>query len=205
MSSLIKRVSFDNSVFAVDENVYEPAEDSFLFARNLIIRHDEEVLDIGTGCGILGILAAKKAQCVLAVDINPYAIRCAKRNALLNGTQNRMAFLQGDLFGPLRKLVKFDVVLFNAPYLPTIEGMPLSWIEHAWAGGESGREIIDRFISGVRDHLLRDGRIMLMQSNLAGVDETILLFGQSSMDAKVTAELDLPFFERLFLIEARFS
>ena len=101
MHSLPKRVYFGDYVFSVWENVYEPAEDSFLFAENLNVHEGEEVLDMGTGCGILGILAAKKAKTVVAVDVNPHAVRCAKENAALNDVRSKMAFVQGDLFTPL--------------------------------------------------------------------------------------------------------
>jgi len=200
--SSTKRVLYDDFVFVVDENVYEPAEDSFLFAANLAVKEGDAVLDMGTGCGLLGILAARKALWVLAVDVNPYALRCAKENASLNGTQDRMAFVQGDLFAPVSDLAKFNVVLFNAPYLPSPKGEPPSWVERAWVGGESGRLFVDRFINHARDHLQKTGRVMLMQSTYAGVDETMRLFGQLGMNAKIMAELALPFFERLFLIEA---
>ena len=80
----VKRVHFENYVFNVWENVYEPAEDSFLFAENLDVEKGAKVLDVGTGCGMLGILAAEKADHVVAVDLNPYAVGCAKENAKLN-------------------------------------------------------------------------------------------------------------------------
>ena len=76
-----KRVHFGDFIFNVYEDVYEPAEDTFLFAENLDVKEGEQVLDVGTGCGMLGILAAKKACNVVAVDLNPYAIRCAKENS----------------------------------------------------------------------------------------------------------------------------
>ena len=57
MSSPKKKIFFDNSVFYVLKNVYEPAEDSFLLAENLVVNQNDVVLDVGTGCGILGILA----------------------------------------------------------------------------------------------------------------------------------------------------
>src|SRR4030067_1583890 len=99
MPSQTKRVYFGDFVFVVDKNVYEPAEDSFLFAENLNVAGGEKILDMGTGCGILGIVAAKKASKVVAVDVNPYAVHCAKENALLNNAR-RMSFVQGDLFAP---------------------------------------------------------------------------------------------------------
>jgi len=194
---------FDKSVFTVDENVYAPAEDSFLFAENLDVQEDDSVLDMGSGCGILGILAAKKARSVLAVDVNPFAIRCTKRNAVLNGTFHRMAFIQGDLFSPLQNLAKFTVVLFNTPYLPMFQSETRSWIELSWDGGSSGRFVIDRFIVDVKKHLEQTGRVMLLQSTLAGVDETIQRFEACGMTAKTMAQLALPFFETLFLIEAK--
>ena len=203
MRSQSKRVYFGDYVFVVDENVYEPAEDSFLFAENLDVKEGETVLDMGTGCGILGVLSAKKASLVLAVDVNPYALRCAKENAAFHDTRSKLSFLWGDLFAPLSEQAKFDVVLFNAPYLPTTESEGGFLVERAWAGGVSGREVIDRFIQQVPTHLRGDGRVLLLQSNLAGVDETMKRFVLSGMTARVVAERQLPFFETLFLLQAQ--
>jgi release factor glutamine methyltransferase len=192
-------------VFFVDETVYNPSEDTFLFAENLSLEQNDAVLDMGTGCGILGILAAKKAGWVMATDLNPHAIRCAKRNATLNSKRDRMSFLIGDLFEPLGEAAKFDIVLFNAPYLPSECTRPLSWAERAWDGGASGREVIDRFIGNSRNYLKDEGRVTLLQSTYAGVEETLQKFEQLGMTTKIVAELSLPLFEKLLLIEAQFS
>ena len=90
MLSSSKKVYFRDHVFHVYENVYEPAEDSFLFAENLAVKKGELVLDMGTGCGILGIVTAGKAAKIVMVDINPYAVRCAKENAKLNGVLDKI-------------------------------------------------------------------------------------------------------------------
>jgi release factor glutamine methyltransferase len=203
MSLPAKRVYFSDYVFDVWENVYEPAEDSFLFAENLKVQEAETVLDMGTGCGILGILAAEKASAVVAVDVNPYAIRCAKENAKLNSIQNKIYYIQGDLFTPLNKSFKFDTVLFNAPYLPADKGETESWIGRAWAGGGTGRQVIDRFIAEAPNHLTQNSRVLLMQSTLADVDETLRRFVDYGMSAKVEAECALPFFETIKLVEAK--
>ena len=203
MFSPAKRVYFSDYFFDVWENVYEPAEDSFLFAENLEVQKAETVLDMGTGCGILGIIAAEKAKTVVAVDVNPYAVRCARENANLNNVQNKIYCLQGDLFRPLSERFKFDVVLFNTPYLPVNNTEAEAWIERAWAGGATGRQVINRFISETPNHLKKSGRVFLMQSTLADVSESLSRFEAYGMSTRVVAEYALPFFEKIKLIESQ--
>jgi len=187
----------------MSENVYEPAEDSFLFAENLKIKEGSLVLDVGSGCGILGIIAAKKASHVVAVDVNPYAVECAKQNSQINNVGKKMSFVRGDLLGPFRAGKEFDLILFNAPYLPCDEeSNRQAWIERAWAGGASGRKVIDKFLCEVPKHLRRRGEILLMQSTLTDVEKTLQLFRDERFKAKIVASQDLPFFESIVLIKA---
>ncbi|MGQ9529992.1 MAG: HemK2/MTQ2 family protein methyltransferase [Candidatus Bathycorpusculaceae bacterium] len=197
-----RKVFFADYVFYVSEGVYEPAEDSFLFAENLVVKEGDFVLDMGTGCGILGIIAARKAVHVVAVDINPYAIRCAKENAKLNRVMDKMSFIQGDLFTLFKIGEKFDLILFNAPYLPTSSEESNFWLGRAWTGGFGGREVIDRFINEAPKHLRRSGVILLMQSTLSDVEKTLEKFERNSLKASVAAEKPLPFFETLVLVKA---
>jgi release factor glutamine methyltransferase len=196
-----KKVFFGSFTFFVDENVYEPAEDSFLFAENLELDKSSRVVEVGVGCGILSIVAAKKAQEVYSVDINPYAVRCARRNAIFNGAAGKIFFVEGDLFSSFAKGVEFDSILFNAPYLPS-EKEESSLLERSWAGGKSGREVIDRFIDQAIEHLSSKGRILLMQSSLSNVELTFQRFMDKGLDAKLVASQSLPFFEKVVLIIA---
>jgi len=194
------RVFFADHVFDVPENVYEPAEDSFLFAENLNVRRGCKVVDMGTGCGILAVIAAKKADRVVAVDVSPYAVKCAKNNAETNSVGSRISFVQGNLFGPFTTRKEFDLILFNAPYLPSEENEKNSCIGLAWAGGTSGRDIIDRFLCEAPKHIRPEGEILLMQSTLSNVERTLCNLEDNRLEANVIARQDLPFFESIVLI-----
>jgi release factor glutamine methyltransferase len=199
-----KKTFFDEYVFEVCDNVYEPSEDSFFFAENLHLQAEARVLDVGTGSGILGIIASKNAREVIFIDLNPYSIRCARQNVSINKVTSDIKFIQSDLFSSLTETTKFDVILFNAPYVPTEQGEEESWIGHAWAGGTTGRQVIDRFISTAPKQLESSGEIFLMQSNLANVEETQEKFLSLGLETKVVSSLRLAFFETLFLLRVSF-
>lgn len=88
--------------------MYEPAEDTFLIAENLSVTDGEKILDMGTGCGILAAIAAEKANRVVAVDVNPHAVNCAKKNADLNGVGVKVEVHQGNLFSSVKDTERFD-------------------------------------------------------------------------------------------------
>lgn len=204
MNSPRKKIFYKQYVFVIYDEVYEPAEDTFLIAQNLPSSSEVEVLDVGTGCGILAIIAAEKAKHVVAIDVNPYAVKCARKNTKLNRVEYEIEVLQGNLFDPLKIGARFDLILFNAPYLPSEKGEEKSWIDKAWSGGETGRTIIDSFIHKVTDHLTEEGRIQLVQSTLSNIDKTLVQLRKRGLSAKIIAEKK-SMFEKIMLIEAAFS
>jgi len=197
-----KKVYFEDHVFLVDEHVYEPAKDTFLLAEKMEVSEDDAVLDMGTGCGILAVLAAEKAERVLAVDINPYAIECAVKNAETNGVRENITFRHGDLFQPIKQNERFSLILFNSPYLPSEPDEEKSWVGKAWAGGPNGRKVIDRFVMDAPNFLAAGGRIQLVQSSLSDVNRTIQMFSERNLRAMVVAQVKVAF-ERIVLVEAK--
>jgi release factor glutamine methyltransferase len=197
-----KKAHFKDHVFKVDEHVYEPAEDTFLVAEKLDTKKDDVILEIGTGCGILAILAAKNAKKVVAVDINPHAIDCAKRNAKNNDVHDSIDFRQGNLFEPVKDGEKFSLIIFNSPYLPSEPDEEKSWMGKAWAGGKTGRKVIEHFIVTAPRYLVAKGRILLVQSSLSDVNKTIKMFNELKLRARVVSKLKFSF-ESIMLIEAK--
>ena len=197
----MKKIPFNECMFHVSKDVYEPAEDTFLLAENLVVDKNDVVLDVGTGCGILGIIAAKKARRVVAVDVNPHAVCCAKMNAELNGVAEKMEILRSDLFKAVKKNVKFDLIIFNAPYLPSEMREETNWIDRAWAGGPTGRQLIDQFILQAQSYLKKGGKILLVQSTLSDVEKTTQKLRERQFCVQVLAQ-DKVAFETIVVIEA---
>ena len=190
---------YDDVEYEECSEVYPPAEDTFLLIDNLIVNSDEDVLEIGTGTGLVSIFASLKCNNVTSTDINPHAIRCAKSNIKLNKRTN-ITVLKSDLFENIDEC--YDLILFNTPYLP------VSNDEHtdddyskAWDGGESGREVIDTFIQEAPKYLKEGGRIQLVQSSLSDNDKTLEMFEKIGMKAEITANEHI-FFEDITLITA---
>lgn len=202
MKSSIRKIFFNNCALYVSKDVYEPAEDTFLLAENLTVNEDDVVLDMGTGCGVLGILAAKKAKKVIAVDSNPHAVRCAKINAKVNKVADKMDIRLGDLLQPIKQDERFTLILFNSPYLPSSPDEEKTWIGRAWAGGPTGRQLIDHFIAEAPRYLGENGRILLVQSSLSNVEETLNKLGETGLDIRTLSEKRF-MFETIVLIEAR--
>jgi hypothetical protein len=75
------------------------------------------VLDLGAGCGILGVLAAPRSDFVTATDLNPRAEEFTRFNAWLNDVWNVEA-LTGDTFDPVGSR-KFDLIMANPPFFVT--------------------------------------------------------------------------------------
>lgn len=151
-----------------DCDVYEPAEDTFLFLDALqdelpqLVALDPAIcVEIGCGSGAVFVYLATQLQqagkqaMFLATDINPLAAGVAQQTARNNGART-FDIVRTDLLSCYEPRIQgqIDVLLFNPPYVPTpSEEVGSTGIEAAWAGGLHGREVIDRLLPRINSLL----------------------------------------------------
>lgn len=170
--------------------VFAPISDSWLLARAV---RDEcaargaaappDALDVCTGSGVVGVVAALAGAHVTSVDVSLRAATCAWVNARLNGT--RLRARHGDLLAPVAG-ERFDVIAANPPYVPAASGaLPAAGPARAWDAGRDGRAILDRLLADAPPLLAPGGVLLVVQSDLVGGDETLERLRAAGLDADV--------------------
>ena len=185
------------------KDVYEPDDDTFLLIDNLEkldIKKNNTVLEVGIGSGIVSLFLSKIAKTVIGVDINPHAVELSKKNAELNNVSN-VSFFKSDLFENIKNELKFDLIVFNLPYVPTEETIDEP-IAKAWDGGKDGRKVTDRFLTQSINYLKPNGKICVIDSSLSNHKKTILFLKKNGFNVNIITEKKLSF-ETLYLIEGK--
>ena len=172
--------------------IYEPAEDSYLLEevvkdylkdKNKSIK----ILDMGSGSGVQAINCKNlDFENVLAVDIDPNAIEYLKEKDL--------DVVQSDLFLNIEKDKKFDLILFNAPYLPKDKREPED-SQIATTAGDEGYEIIVKFLKHAKGYLSEKGTVLLLFSSLSKPEIILKNAEDFGYDYKKLKSLKLDFEE----------
>lgn len=172
-----RTVSVLGKTYEISEEVFNPKYyiTSEFMARHINAAPEDMVLDMGTGSGIQAVTAAQRGSRVVAVDINPEAVKCAKRNAKRNGVEDRVSVLQGDLFSALRNDERFDIILFTPPYL---EGFVKTHFDHALF--DQNKTLAQRFFADAKKHLKDNGYVQMIYSSIAEPEKIL----------KISDELD---------------
>lgn len=145
-----------------------------------LVRADAEVLDMGTGSGVGAVFAARHARRVVAVDINPAAVRCATLNVLMNQLEHRIEVRHGDLFAPVAA-ERFDLILFNPPF---VRGIPRDDRDRAWRA----TDVAERFAAGLRGHLKPGGAALVLLSTYGDASLFLEEFRRQAFDVAQLAE-----------------
>lgn len=182
------------------EEVYEPAEDSYLLIdaleldlEKLKLTKPSLCLEIGSGSGIvlsaLALAAAKSWPAYfVAIDLNPKACEITKRTGKENGIE--IETVRMDLATALCQRRTFDLIIFNPPYVVTesLEVREEKIITKAWAGGKKGREVMDRLFANIPELLSDHGVFYLLVLRENDPAEIINIFEAFHMSGGIVVE-----------------
>jgi len=178
--------------------IYEPSDDSFLLAEQIpkilkSIKKNPKVLDMGSGSGIQAkTLIENKipAENITLIDIDNETIKYLKKYF------PKSKVIKSNLFSKISKSKKFDLIIFNPPYLPRDKREPKT-SQLATTGGKNGDEIILKFLKQSKVHLNKDGRILLLTSSLTPMNKIEKEFSKFSRVKKLASKKI--FFEELYV------
>jgi len=181
----------------MNNSIYSPSEDSFLIEKNLkkeipkllMKNKDLKFLEIGAGSGIIlktALNSKIKKENIFATDINKSAVEHCKK----------LGFncIYSNLFEKIPRQ-KFDLVVFNPPYLPEDKNEPKS-SRMITTGGKKGNELTIEFLKQAKSHLNKNSKVFTITSSLAkNIDFKKLKYKSKKLDTKKL------FFEELILWE----
>lgn len=151
-------VNPDGSPVARKDFVYLPLQNNTTdFMKSMPDSSCETFLDLGGGCGIAGLWAAKTfARQAWSTDVNARATHFAEFNRRLNGIDN-LTVATGDLYSAAGEQ-RFERIACHPPYAATPRG------GYIYAdGGEDGEALLRRVIEGAPDRLLPGGVLVCFQ------------------------------------------
>jgi release factor glutamine methyltransferase len=170
LEHLLGWVEFDGLRIAVEQGMFVPRRRTELLVREAAGRAPPRAVVVELCCGSGAVAAALTARLdqpeVYAVDVDPVAVRCARRN--LPGGH----VYAGDLDAPLPRRLehRVDVLVANAPYVPTgeIGLMPAEARDHeprvALDGGADGLEVVRRVVA-VAPRWLAPAGVVLIETS----------------------------------------
>lgn len=189
-------VEFRGLRIAVEPGVFVPRRRTEFLATQAIARCRSRavVLDMCCGSGAVGaaVAAARDGGIELyAVDIEPAAVRCARRNLAPVGGR----VYEGDLFAPLPADLRgrIDVLVANVPYVPTeaVSLLPPEARVHeprvALDGGPDGLDVLRR-VAGVAGEWLAPGGHLLVETSERQAGRAAEAFAQAGLVPEVASD-----------------
>jgi methylase of polypeptide subunit release factors len=120
----------------------------------------KSAIEVGTGTGVLALVLARAGARVIATDVEPAAVACARENAARLGLAERVEVVRADLFpegiGPA------DLVVSNPPWLPGEAASPLERAVY-----DPGGRFLERLVSALPGRLAPGGEAWIVVSDLA--------------------------------------
>lgn len=201
----MKQVVFENIgrySFTIRPTVFNPkdfvsSEVFISFIKDMELG-GSNILDMGSGSGVVSIFAASKGAVCTAVDINPVAVKCINENIIQNHFTKMITAVESDLFESKQLQNKlFDIIFFNPPYY---KGNPHNNFERAFKGGPN-LEVIDRFLGEAKKFLAPKGWLCMLVSSDMDIDDLYRRITGAGYTYRIL-QTNKKFFETFYIIEA---
>lgn len=185
-----KTFHYNGLIIELNPEIYEPAEDTFQLLEVLEVAECDRVLEIGTGCGIIALECARQGAKVVCTDINPYAVELTQSNLSRNLSllKGNVEVRCGDLFSVIKPSERFDVVIFNPPYLPTRAKERIGgsgWFDVATGGGVTGLTVTKRFLEDLPKYLNKNGRAYFIFSSLSDRKKLDIYLSKAKLKSEI--------------------
>ncbi len=139
------------------------AEGTLRFLRTMPRAAVEDAIDIGSGSGVAALVLAERCRRVVATDITERACAFIRFNAALNRRTN-IEVVAGDCYAPVAGRT-FDLIVSHPPYVPALTR------ERVYRdAGETGEDILRRFIAGAPGHLKPAGTCIAVSAGWDAAD-----------------------------------
>lgn len=152
--------------FNVPKTVFSPDPD-LTYSSGVLLEFfpdvvGKKVLDLGCGCGVLGIVSAVRgASSVVAVDTSEVAVEVTKINAKLNAVGHKISARQGNLFEGLSE--RFDVIFANLPLA-----------DKAWSNLDNGTATIaEMLLSEYQNYLAGNGVLCMADASFGNITQVL--------------------------------
>jgi release factor glutamine methyltransferase len=203
---------FKGQSFYVDENVLIPRPETELLVDEAVAylkdnRSAKNVLDLGTGSGVIAVSLARKAASlkITASDVSEKALAVAERNASRLGVKGQIKFVASDVFDGFKTGFagpKWDVIISNPPYIksPVLPTLQREIYEHepmtALDGGEDGLDVYRRLISGAPSFLRKTGAVFF-EIGYDQAHEVTALFRENGSYVRIAVTPDIAGHDRI--------
>jgi release factor glutamine methyltransferase len=169
--------------------MYYPSDDTIFLAQIVSNYHGNFALEIGTSSGTILRELSKNFSFAIGTDID----FCSLKRLVMMSENSRVICC--DAASALCN-VKFDLIVFNPPYLPNA----LIHADKSVDGGPTGIEISIHFIKSAMDKLTKEGRILFLISNLTQTKKLTTFISKNNLSVTRVAQKKL-FYERLQIFE----
>lgn len=185
------------------ESVFWEPDDTVSLRELIVddtIASGRDVLEIGTGTGVLSVLCLQSdAKTVVATDINPAAVACARYNAAMLVPERKIDVRLVEkespgAFAVIKPTETFDLIISNPPWEDGSIAAPL---DHAYYDPDFA--LMDSLLDGLPMHLRPGGRCLLAYGHVPAIERLIEQCKKRNFDCKLLDDRELSSLPKDFL------